>query len=142
MTGRLRSCKQAPLTPEQVKRAVAKAKREKLENKLAGDLAGWGCPMPIREHRFATPDRQWRFDFSWPDRMLAVECEGGTEGHGQRGGDGKVRKSRHLTPSGFSEDCAKYNRAAILGWKVLRYPSSVIQSGEAAREIVRVLEAG
>jgi very-short-patch-repair endonuclease len=127
------------MTPAQVKRLQAKAKREALENLLAGDMIKLGLPKPKREFRFHKT-RRWRFDFVWLDMKLAVEVEGGTESHGRRCKDGKVRKSRHLTPSGFAEDCAKYNAAAIDGWTVLRYTSTMIKSGQAAREIADVLK--
>jgi len=31
------------------------------------------------------------------------------------------KKSRHVTPTGFTKDCEKYNLAQILGYQVLRY---------------------
>lgn len=30
---------------------------------------------PVREYKFH-PSRRWKFDFCWPDRMIAVETEG------------------------------------------------------------------
>ncbi len=65
---------------------------------------GW-----IAEHRFYGP-RRWRFDFANPDKKLAVEIEGGIFSRG-----------RHTRGAGYLKDLEKYNRAAILGWAVLRY---------------------
>jgi hypothetical protein len=79
-------------------------------------------PPHVAELAFAKP-RQWRFDFAWPELLLAVEVEGGTWS--------KDGKSRHTTGSGFAKDCEKYNSAALLGWKVLRFPSDQVRSGEA-----------
>lgn len=76
-------------------------------------------PDPVREHRFV-PDRRWRFDFAWPDRMLAVEVEGGVWNGG-----------RHTRGAGYERDAEKYNRAAILGWRVLRFSTQQVQRGEA-----------
>lgn len=76
-------------------------------------------PPPVAEHRF-DPARRWRFDFAWPDLMLAVEVEGGT----WRGG-------RHTRGSGFAKDCEKYNRAAALGWSVLRFTTDMVKRGDA-----------
>jgi hypothetical protein len=63
-----------------------------------------------KEHRFAT-DRKWRFDFAFPGIMVAVEFEGGIF----------MESSGHNTPKHYTKDTEKYSKAAILGWKVLRY---------------------
>jgi len=73
-----------------------------------------GLPKPDREWRFH-PKRRWRFDFAWPDRLVAVECEGGTWSEG-----------RHVRGKGFESDCWKYNSAAVLGWKVLRVTGGML----------------
>jgi len=71
-------------------------------------------PEPVREWRFH-PVRRWRFDFAWPDRMTAVEVEGGTWSRG-----------RHVRGRGFEADCQKYNAAAVMGWKVLRVTGGML----------------
>ena len=70
--------------------------------------------------------RDWRFDFAWPDRGLAVEVEGGTWSGG-----------RHTRGGGFEGDCEKYNAAALLGWKVLRFTGGMVESGLAAATLER-----
>lgn len=80
-------------------------------------------PVPVHEHPFAS-NRKWRFDFAWPDKMLAVEIEGGTWTQG-----------RHSRPKGFSDDCQKYNHAALLGWRVLRYTGDMVRKGEAVDQV-------
>jgi very-short-patch-repair endonuclease len=106
-----------------------KAKREALENKLAGDLTALGCPTPVREYMFAKSiGRRWRFDFCWIDQKLAVEADGGTWSGG-----------RHVRGSGYAKDTEKLNQAATMGYRVLRYTSDKIKSGQAAREIAAVL---
>jgi very-short-patch-repair endonuclease len=85
-----------------------------------------GLPEPQREYRFEEhrgPNGRlahYRFDFAWPDKMLAVECEGGIWTGG-----------RHVTAKGYEADARKYNRAALLGWRVLRFTASMISDGEA-----------
>ena len=64
----------------------------------------------IQEYKFH-PMRKWRFDFAIPEKKLALEYEGIFGGG----------KSRHTTVSGYTGDAEKYNEAAKLGWKVLRY---------------------
>lgn len=72
--------------------------------------------------------RRWRFDFAWPDRMVAVECEGGTWSGG-----------RHTTGAGFEKDTEKYTEAALRGWVVLRFTQRQIHDGAALEAIERAL---
>lgn len=113
-----------------------------LEETLAMHIKAYKLPAPVRETMFH-PIRMWRFDFAWPDQMIAVEVEGGTESHGRRkkvAGKVITMKSRHLTATGFKEDCVKYNEAALLGWKVLRFSGAMVKSGEAIEIIKQALE--
>jgi very-short-patch-repair endonuclease len=83
-------------------------------------------PQPQREWRFHV-NRRWRFDFAWRERKLAVEVEGGV-----------WSKGRHTTGVGFTKDIEKYNAAAILGWKVLRFTTQQVRSGEAIKTLMDV----
>jgi hypothetical protein len=65
-------------------------------------------PAPVAEHRF-DPARRWRFDYAWVDQKVALEVEGGVWTNG-----------RHTRGAGFLADVCKYNRAAVLGWRLLR----------------------
>lgn len=94
-----------------------KAKKKRLENTFLATwrLVGrenWGddCyPEPEREFYFYRPHRQWRFDFAWPECLVAVEIEGGIFNQG-----------RHGRGAGIAEDAVKYNAAAFIGWAVIR----------------------
>ena len=90
-----------------------------LEETLLLHIRADSLPEPVREHRFHKT-RKWRFDFAWPAAKLAVEVEGGTWCNG-----------RHNRGSGFTEDCEKYNAAAVDGWVVLRFTKAMIDSGYA-----------
>lgn len=68
--------------------------------------------------------RDWRFDFAWPELMIAVEAEGGTYTNG-----------RHTRGTGFEEDCIKYGEAMKLGWSVYRCTGGMIKSGVAINTI-------
>jgi hypothetical protein len=68
----------------------------------------FGIPDPLCEYIFTT-ERGWRFDFAWPNGKIALEVEGGIWTRG-----------RHTRGKGFFADMEKYNRAMILGWRVLR----------------------
>lgn len=77
-------------------------------------------PEPEQEYRFYA-DRRWRFDFAWPDALVAVECEGGTWTHG-----------RHVRGDGFRKDCEKYNKAAYFGWRVFRVTAGMLNDDPRA----------
>lgn len=81
------------------------------------------------EHRFALP-RLYRFDFAWPSLLIAVELEGGIWNGG-----------RHTQARGFIEDARKYNLAAEIGWTVLRYPGTLVNSGEAVAQTEQMLRS-
>ena len=76
-----------------------------------------------REYVFAPP-RRWRFDFAIPDRMVAIEVEGGTWSGG-----------RHVRGAGYRRDIEKYNAAQALGWRVLRLTTDMVTDGSAMQHV-------
>ena len=93
---------------------------------MSGLCEALGLPVPVAEFRFALP-RRWRFDYAWPDYLVALEIEGGVWTGG-----------RHVRPSGFLGDMLKYNCAAVLGWRVLRCtPQTLAQVLEQVKEAIR-----
>jgi len=84
-----------------------------------------GLPAPEREYRFDS-ERRWRFDFAWPSLKIAVEVEGGV-----------WMRGRHVRPVGYLADLEKYNRAVVLGWRVLRYVPH--QLGQLERDLRALL---
>ena len=86
-------------------------------------------PTPQPEFRFHVK-RLWRFDFAWPDRMIAVEVEGGTWAGG-----------RHTRGSGFEADAEKYGQAAVLGWRVIRLTGDMVRDGRGLALIEQALAA-
>lgn len=78
-----------------------------------------GLPEPEREHRFC--ERRWRFDWAWPERMVAVELEGGIWTNG-----------RHTRATGYQKDIEKYNTAVLLGWKLIRFTYPMLRDDPAA----------
>jgi hypothetical protein len=80
------------------------------------------------EYRFAPP-RRWRFDYvicrDEPRALLAfwewaIEIEGGLYAGG-----------RHTRGTGYEADLEKYNTAATLKWRVLRFSTGQVLRGEA-----------
>ncbi len=108
---------------------TARRTDSELEESMALQMRAVGLPEPVREYRFHPP-RQWRFDFCWPDRMLALEVEGAT-----------WTKGRHTRGGGFAADCIKYNTAALDGWRVLRVTGEMVESGEALGLVERAVGA-
>jgi hypothetical protein len=84
-------------------------------------------PIPAREWRFMS-ERQFRFDFAWPEKMIAAEIEGGTwvSGAHNRGGH-------------FESDCIKYAEAILRGWSVFRFTTAMVESGVAVGYLERAL---
>ena len=97
------------------------------EESLATILRWAGIAAPVRELLFAPP-RRWRFDFSWPERLLAVEVEGGS-----------FIAGRHSRGAAFEADAEKYNEAALIGWRVIRVTPRMVDDGRALALIQRGL---
>lgn len=91
-------------------------------------LADAKVPDPVTEYRFAPP-RRWRFDFCWPERRLAWEVEGAVWTGG-----------RHTRGAGYTKDCQKYSAAAILGWRIIRTTTQMVESGEALDLLLRAFK--
>ena len=83
---------------------------------------------PVMEHKFH-PDRKWRFDLSWPDKLVALEIEGGAWSGG-----------RHTSGSGFVKDMEKYNAAVLLGWRILRCVPDDVTMKETIDMVKKALE--
>ena len=75
---------------------------------FAALLRQHGVAEPVAEFRFH-PLRKWRFDFAWPDALLALEVDGGL-----------FTAGRHTRGAGTEGDHEKFNEAAVLGWRILR----------------------
>ncbi len=86
-----------------------------------------GLPEPKRQYKFF-PSRNWKTDFAWVDQKIIAEVEGGVWTNG-----------RHTRGQGFINDCIKYNTATLLGWKVYRFTSDMIQDGTAVETIKKAI---
>jgi very-short-patch-repair endonuclease len=114
------------------KRIARESERTKLERMLWRKIDEAGLREPIKEHRFAAAlGRQFRADGFYPPDLL-IEVEGGIW---------SANPGRHNRGSGFQTDAEKYNLAAILGLRVLRFTERMIKDGTAVDHIRRALEA-
>lgn len=85
---------------------------------------------PEREARFDS-ERRWRVDFLWRSPyMLAVEIEGGIWSNG-----------RHVRGAGYSKDIDKYNALSMAGYRLLRFSTAMVRSGEAIQTVLVALGA-
>ncbi|MBF6589511.1 MAG: DUF559 domain-containing protein, partial [Ktedonobacterales bacterium] len=91
-----------------------------LEQSLLFFLRVAGLPRPEREVTGIVPGRQFRFDFCYRRERLLIEVDGGTWQYG-----------RHSRPAGYASDCSKINAATLAGWRVLRFTTDMVTSGEA-----------
>lgn len=96
-------------------------------------------PAPIPEYRF-DQTRKWRFDFAWPDMLIAVEIEGGLFGTSKKKRmlPGVVDQSmqtqqggRHTRGAGYQADLDKYNAATLANWAVYRFSTADVLAGKA-----------
>lgn len=88
-----------------------------------------GLPKPEVEFKFH-PTRQWRFDFALPAQSIAIEIDGAVFAAG-----------RHTRGKGFENDMEKLNEALILGWRVLRFSTGMVNDGRALGVVERLLRA-
>jgi very-short-patch-repair endonuclease len=105
--------------PDEVVRATKQAKRKRLEDLFAAQLHALKRLAPQREYRFH-PTRKWRFDFAWPQQMVAVEVDGG-----------EWMRGHHWRPKGVASDREKDIAADRLGWTVLHFTGSQVECGAA-----------
>lgn len=119
-----------PVDPQKAVRATkAAAMRDKLEGPLLQQIVGFHLPVPEREYRFDSK-RRFRFDFAWPDLLIAAECEGGVWTNGA-----------HSRGKHYTSDCEKYNLAALAGWRIFRFTTDMISDGTAIATIESALIA-
>lgn len=117
----------------------------RLEQQFALGVQARGLPAPVTEYRFAALHAggtgnglrlrlataglcDWRFDFAWPDRLVAAEIDGGIWTRG-----------RHTRGAGFIGDLHKMNAAAWLGWRVIRFTGEPATDAMAWRILTDLL---
>lgn len=95
--------------------------------KFARDIVGHG--PGIRKRLKDANLRDWRFDFAWPDRKIAVEVDGGVWTRG-----------RHVRGAGFISDMEKLNAATLHGWRVVRFATNHLTDGYAVAILSELLK--
>lgn len=87
------------------------------------------CP-PSKEFYFCKP-RQFRFDFAWELRKVAVEIDGG-----------QFTGGRHGRIGGMASDAEKSRIAASLGWRVLIFVTEDVEKCRGFDELLAALKYG
>jgi len=121
---------------------IIKAEKNKiLQRTFETHIKQTSLPEPEQEYKFH-PKRKWKFDFAWPEKMVAVELNGGTgfvwRTNPQTGEKYKAR-GRHTEKEGYKQDCIKRNNAQMLGWKVYDFTSDMVLNGEAINFIEKIV---
>ena len=89
----------------------------------------FGVPAAETEYGFALPERKWKFDYCWPEFLIALECEGGVWVGG-----------RHTSGSGFLKDIEKYNAAAVRGWLVIRCTPATLFAEATFKTVLKAID--
>lgn len=90
-----------------------------------------GCKINFEQEYKFHPDRKWRADFFISGTNILIEVEGGIWSGG-----------RHTRGKGFIADMEKYNAAAVMGFKVLRFDTQQVKSGFAIKQIENLVRGG
>lgn len=75
------------------------------------------------------PVRRWKFDYAILVAKIAIEVEGGAWTLG-----------RHNRPKGFIADMKKYNAAAVLGWRILRFTPQQLMTFETIETLKQIIK--
>lgn len=119
----------AGVSPEEYKRARAKAVREQLEADFFVQFRGSGVPAPATQVKHV-PGRAFRLDFAWPELKLGVEVDGGI----------KSRQKSHTSVGGILRDIEKHNSGIEQGWTVIRLHTDMVYDGSGFQLVKRVYE--
>lgn len=102
--------------------------KSELEDEFLRQVQAVPLLEPVREYVFARP-RKYRFDFAWPEQLIAVEVQGGVFSRG-----------RHVRGKGYEDDCEKFNLAMLIGWHVFQFTARHIRCGLAVDVVRRALD--
>ncbi len=92
-----------------------------LEEKFLQLLLNYQFPLiPLQQHLFHK-SRNWRFDFAWPSKLIAVEIQGFGPGHNSL--------------QGMKNDYEKHNHAVIMGWKLLYFMAHDLEGFNQAQTL-------
>lgn len=97
---------------EATSKIIKQQSKKRFEIRIANALRLAGLSFH-QEFRFDKV-RLYKFDFAFPDHLIAIEFEGGVF---------NPAKTGHTSGMGYHNNCDKYNLATLQGWRILRYTS-------------------
>lgn len=103
-------------------------KPSSLEALLLEKIREAKLPEPIREYK-ALKDRQYPWDFSWPEHRLLVEIQGAI-----------YQRGAHSRGAGIERDMEKLNLATLAGYRCMQFSRRMIEDGTAVEMIRQALE--
>lgn len=92
-----------------------KVEGSRLETMFALQLRAIGAPPWVEQYVGAVPGRKYRLDFAWPERKIAVECQGMV----------------HRIKAQFNRDTEKMCLLELAAWRVLPVSGDDVRSGRA-----------
>lgn len=96
-------------------RDLEKQKRRALENSFESRWRSLDGPDVLEREKTFHPQRGWKWDFSIPSIKLAIEIDGGQWSEKGHGWGNKMEN-----------DYLKQNAAEVLGWRVFRFCTTMI----------------
>lgn len=99
--------------------------RQQFARRFEAQWSVLGGPVLEKEVRF-DPDRQWRADYLHRSTMTILELEGGI--YLKHGGG-------HRSKMGYIDDVFKYNAACLLGYRLIRIATGMINA-DYLRQII------
>ncbi len=100
-----------------------------LEVKLARLLRARGVRRPVPQFPVVVGRARYRLDFAWPDRLVALECDG---------------RATHATHRAFQADRARWTALTAAGWRLLvvTWDDVVRQPGVVVSRVNEALALG
>lgn len=103
--------------------------KSELENQFRFQLRAAGI-RGFEEQWRIVPGRRFKWDFCWPEHLLACEIQGGIWAKGNSG---------HTSGIGITRDAEKQNLATLEGWHTMAFTGDHIKSGQALRWVQEFL---
>ena len=101
-----------------------KVEGSRLETMFALQRRALALPAWEEQYVGAVPGRKYRLDFAWPERKIAVECQGMV----------------HRIKAQFNRDTEKICLLTLAGWRVLPVSGNDVRSGRAVGWLSKLLE--
>ena len=110
-----------------LQRLNKEAEEKKWEDTLFYQIKVVGIPLPERQYKFH-PKREFMADFCYQGIHLIIEVDGGIW----------MEKSGHTSGAGYERDRRRDLEAFLLGYRVVRVTSAMVEDGTAINGIEKL----